>query len=128
MVSAYRLFVNNFFNLLINITKFIKIFQKHLVPEVSDLHPKMVAELQDLFRQSGLEVVDFYYPYPDYKFPRCIYTDDYLPKQGDCLELASNYTSMRRKYFDETRFLKSLRPEEYKLFANSYLICVRKAI
>lgn len=82
-------------------------------------------ELLELFHQSGLEPLEFYYPYPDYKFPHCIYTDDCLPQQGDVLELAGNYTSMRRKYFDETRFLKSLRPEEYRLFANSYLICAR---
>lgn len=85
-------------------------------------------ELLELFYQSGLEPVEFYYPYPDYKFPHCIYTDDYLPQQGDALELAGNYTSTRRKYFDETRFLKSLRPEEYRLFANSYLICARNTL
>lgn len=83
-------------------------------------------ELKEIFYQSGLEISQIFYPYPDYKFPRCIYTDEFLPQQGEFMELAGNYTSVRRKYFDETQFLKSLRPEEYKLFANSYLICVKE--
>ncbi len=85
-------------------------------------------ELMDIFNASGLEVEMFYYPYPDYKFPRCFFTDYFLPNKDEPMELSSEYSSARRVFFDETVFLKTLHREEYKIFANSYLICLRRKV
>ena len=41
------------------------------------------AELSDIISRAGEFSTAFYYPYPDYKFPMTIYSDDYLPpKRG----------------------------------------------
>ena len=84
-------------------------------------------EWLDLIKESEFTNYKFYYPYPDYKFPRQIYSDEFLPRKEENLELASNYMSPREQYFDETKFIKSLVLEkEFKIFANSFFICLRK--
>lgn len=80
----------------------------------------------NLLEECGINNYEFFYPYPDYKFPRQIYTDTFLPEKDGMYELASNYTSARLQVFDEIRFMKSLTPEEFKVFSNSFLICIRK--
>jgi 2-polyprenyl-3-methyl-5-hydroxy-6-metoxy-1,4-benzoquinol methylase len=37
------------------------------------------VELEKLILSAGFESTDFYYPFPDYKLPRVIYSDDYMP-------------------------------------------------
>lgn len=84
-------------------------------------------ELLDLFKKVGFEEFTFYYPFPDYKFPHAIYSDDYLPKKGDLKELGSNYTSSRIQTFDERKAYNSLLlEEEFRLFSNSFLVELRK--
>jgi 2-polyprenyl-3-methyl-5-hydroxy-6-metoxy-1,4-benzoquinol methylase len=41
------------------------------------------GELTDLLKSSGFSSLDFYYPFPDYKLPYMIFSDDYLPGK-DC--------------------------------------------
>lgn len=75
----------------------------------------------------GIKEYRFLYPYPDYKFPEVIYTDDFLPNSNTSFKLASNYYSKRRIIFNEDRFLRNLcMSEEYKIFTNSFLICITK--
>lgn len=83
-------------------------------------------ELTNMFEECEIKNYKFYYPYPDYKFPTQIFSEDYLPKQETILPVACNYGATRKQYFDEVRFLKSLLPEEFKLFSNSFLVCIRK--
>lgn len=42
-------------------------------------------ELLDIIHQAGEFSTTFYYPYPDYKFPMTIYSDEYLPKKESFL-------------------------------------------
>ena len=75
------------------------------------------------------EINDYYfmYPYPDYKFPRVIYSDYFLPKKGSYFELACDYGKKRRRLlFNENDFLNNLCEEEFKIFSNSFLICISK--
>ena len=89
-------------------------------------YPKLEEGI-DLLKKCGINNYKFYYPYPDYKFPRIIYSDDYLPSKNDNFERASNYSSKRRVFFDEARFYKSLvLDQEFKIFSNSFLIELRK--
>lgn len=84
-------------------------------------------EWLDLLKKCGINNYKFYYPYPDYKFPRVIYSDNCLPSKNDSFERASNYSSKRRVFFDEAKFYKSLVLEkEFKIFSNSFLIELRK--
>ena len=43
----------------------------------------------------------FYYPYPDYKFPAVIYSDEYLPKPGELRKNQRNFDADRITLFDE---------------------------
>lgn len=84
-------------------------------------------ELIQLFQECGFTDYEFYYPYPDYKFPTELYSDQCLPERGELMKKGSNYTSSRHEYFDERRFMDQLvMDDEFKLFSNSYLICLRK--
>lgn len=84
-------------------------------------------ELIQMIKQAGFSNYSFYYPYPDYKFPHVIYSDDYLPKKGELRELGTNYTSPRIQTFDEIKAFNSLKMEdEFKFFSNSFLLELRK--
>ncbi|MBQ3544564.1 MAG: class I SAM-dependent methyltransferase [Lachnospiraceae bacterium] len=84
-------------------------------------------ELIELFKSVGFSEYEFYYPYPDYKFPHAIYSDAYLPQSGCFVEKGTNYTSSRKQIFDETRAFDSLvMKDEFKIFSNSFLVALRK--
>ena len=83
-------------------------------------------ELNRLFQHCGFEQIEFYYPYPDYKFPCEIYSDEYYPCRGNGFVKSSNYTTARKECFDEIKFLNSLQMEdEFRIFSNSFLVCLR---
>lgn len=83
-------------------------------------------ELKRLFRYCGYDQIEFYYPYPDYKFPSEIYSDDYYPLRGNGFVKSSNYTTTRNECFDEVKFINSLQMEdEFQIFSNSFLVCLR---
>lgn len=93
-------------------------------PHTAKIRTFSYYELQKLFLKAGFESAKFYYPYPDYKFPHYFFTDDMLPEQDEYFEFSSNYYSERRAFFNEAEFLKTLDKNEYRIFANSYLICL----
>lgn len=86
--------------------------------------------LKGMLEQAGLGDLFFYYPYPDYKFPRCIYSDDFLPSQGDLIANICNYDNDRMFLFHEERVFDSLIEDGlFPQFSNSFLIvCSRKEI
>lgn len=43
--------------------------------------------LEEILHKTGISEYAFYYPYPDYKFPTTVYSDEYMPKKG---ELSNN--------------------------------------
>lgn len=82
-------------------------------------------ELNRLFRYCGYDQIEFYYPYPDYKFPSEIYSDAYYPVRGSGFVKSSNYTTARNECFDEIKFMNSLQMEdEFRIFSNSFLVCL----
>lgn len=58
-------------------------------------------ELEALLRQSGYGKLDFYYPYPDYKFPEQIYSKKRLPKKGELNRNRQNLDRERMQLFSE---------------------------
>lgn len=84
-------------------------------------------EWQDIFKKSGVENYTFYYPYPDYKFPMYIFSDDYLPKKE---ELNINYQNFDRDrivlYDDDKVYQTLLENGLFQEFSNSYLIEIQK--
>lgn len=80
--------------------------------------------LQGIFDSVNLKC-KFYYPYPDYKLPHTIYSDDALPGKGDLNTNLRNYDNDRVVLFDERKVFDSIIEEgEFPYFANSFLIIV----
>ena len=65
-------------------------------------------ELKEMLHASGFENERFYYPYPDYKLPLSIYSDDYLPKVGELSNNLNNFDHQRMVVFDEEKVFDSI--------------------
>ncbi len=80
------------------------------------------SELSRLVERCGFQTPYFYYPFPDYKLPTVIYSDDWLPSVSFSIDTHS-YDQPRLRVFDEKKTLDSLvGTEEFKVFSNSFLI------
>lgn len=80
-------------------------------------------ELRILLSENGFDNIRFYYPYPDYKLPAEIYSDDFLPTENNLLNNAPNYDQERLQLFDERlAFLQIIKNRQFGFFANSFLV------
>lgn len=80
-------------------------------------------ELEDIFKLVGFYKYNFYYPYPDYKLPITIYSDEYLPKLGELNNNFRNFDLDRVVTFSETEVFDSIiKNNLFPIFSNSYLI------
>ncbi len=94
-------------------------------PQGSKVKTLNYREWIHLLEKNGFRQYQFYYPYPDYKFPIAIYSDERLPQKGELNRNLSNLDRERYSFFDEGRFWDSLDGTDYaKDFANSFLIDV----
>lgn len=81
------------------------------------------SEYTKLLQDAGFNTLDFYYPYPDYKFPNTIYSDEWLPGEGELGDNRRNYERDRLQLFDEQKVYHALLQEGlFGAFSNSYLI------
>jgi 2-polyprenyl-3-methyl-5-hydroxy-6-metoxy-1,4-benzoquinol methylase len=86
-------------------------------------HPEWIR----MMKECELSDYFFYYPHPDYKFPRLIYSDAYLPKAGELNQNICNFDRNRMVLFDEGKVYNQLIDDGmYPYFANSFLIEIRK--
>lgn len=84
-------------------------------------------EIINLMDRSGLKTDQFYYPFPDYKFPDFIYTDDGFDKIPLSYDTHS-YDEDRYMFFEEVQMQNQLINENAKgIFANSFLIVASKS-
>lgn len=84
-------------------------------------------ELTALLIASGLNSLDYYYPYPDYKLVDRIYSDRFLPRKGDIGKETPSYDQERFALFDEGLACDSiLTNHAFPLMANSFLIFCRR--
>lgn len=78
-----------------------------------------------LCKESGLNDIKFYYPYPDYKFPLSIYSDEFLPGKDELVNNFNNFDNDRMVLFDEAQVFNSLIEDGmFDIFSNSYLMLV----
>ena len=85
-------------------------------------------ELEKLLAEAGFVEAAFYYPYPDHYFPMSVYSDRWLPRQGDLRNNIVNYDRKRLILFDEARAYDSLTGSGlFPLFSNSYLVIAGKS-
>lgn len=96
-------------------------------PNTSGVHTFSKAELEDIFRRNGYTDYKFYYPYPDYKLPTTIYSDEYLPGKGELLNNIRNFDAYRYVTFDEGKAFDSMIDSKYfPIFSNSFFIRIKK--
>ncbi len=82
------------------------------------------VELEKLLLSAGFSSCVFYYPMPDYKLPKVIYSDEYLPKEDDYFDVSSpNYDSDRVLVFNEKKAFKAvIGNDSFPTFSNSFLV------
>jgi len=84
-------------------------------------------ELENLLASAGFQQMQFYYPFPDYKFPSVIFSDecDFI---SDEIELSfGNQDRNRLKFFDEIKVLRDLvKEKKLAFFANSFLVFAKQ--
>lgn len=84
-------------------------------------------ELTNLLFTAGFKNLAWYYPYPDLYFTESVYSDDYLPKQGELMNNRNNYDTDRFLFFDELKVFDSVIEEGmFPFFANSFLTIAYK--
>ncbi len=81
-------------------------------------------EIENKLKELGLLNYKFYYPFPNYKIPNVIFSDEYIPSETST-KLMYNvlYTKGSVVTFDELRALKQItKNKQLPFFSNSYLI------
>lgn len=80
-------------------------------------------ELEGILKQGGFPNCKFFYPYPDYKLPEKIFSDEYLPKVGELCKNHRNFDNDRVELFDESKAFDGLIEEGlFEEFSNSFLV------
>ena len=80
-------------------------------------------ELEKICKGAGERKVNFYYPYPDYKFMTTLYSDDRLPIKGELTNNNRNFDRDRMKLFDEGTVFDGIIDEGlFPFYSNSYLL------
>lgn len=79
--------------------------------------------LEKMLKECGINEYSFYYPYPDYKFPNRIFSDEFLPSKGDLNDNIRNFDRDRLLLFDEAKAFDALCEDGlFPEFSNSFLI------
>ncbi len=83
--------------------------------------------LRQIMEECGYTDYRFYYPYPDYKFPVVIYSDTYLPRQGELNRNICNFDRDRLVLMDEGKvYDEILKDGLFPLYANSFFVEITK--
>lgn len=84
-------------------------------------------QITRIMEECGCSRYKFYYPYPDYKMPAVIYSDEYLPKQGELNQNICNFDRERLVLFDEGKgFDQIIKDGLFPLYSNSFFIEITK--
>ena len=85
------------------------------------------GELEQLLKSSGFTDYEFYYPYPDYKLPVSVYSDERQPGKGELLNNIRNFDGDRYVLFDEGKAFDSMvGTGDFPTFSNSFFVSVQK--
>lgn len=80
-------------------------------------------ELRNTIKKAGFKKTYFYYPFPDYKFPSKIFSEDYLPKAEELVYSPLSYDNDRIILFNETAAYHELvKCGKFEFFSNSFLV------
>ncbi|HIU87355.1 MAG TPA: glycosyltransferase [Candidatus Avilachnospira avistercoris] len=80
-------------------------------------------ETRDAFSRLPFDDFSFYYPLPDKAFARDIYSESYMPKEGDFRGTAQSFSGESLALCDEERLYGRLCDEgKFQVFAPSFLV------
>ena len=83
-------------------------------------------EIENILQEISNLEYKFYYPYPDYKLPEKIFSDEYLPHENELNVNHRNFDRNRVRLFDENKVYGELiRAEMFPEFSNSFLIVAK---
>ena len=84
-------------------------------------------EFNTILQDAGNLKADWYYPYPDYKFPMTIHSDRHLPASGELNMKDYNFDRLRLGLFQESQVYNTLLSNDmYPQFSNSFLLVIGK--
>lgn len=84
-------------------------------------------QLEKILNNAGYRDLEFYYPFPDYKLPTVVYSEDMLPKPGELRNNTNVYDRERFLTFDEDAAYDQLCEDgNIEYFANSFLVFASK--
>lgn len=79
--------------------------------------------LERIFKSCNERDVNFYYPYPDYKFMTTLFSDKRLPKKGELCLNSRNFDRDRVRLFDEKAVFDGIiEDDNFDFYSNSYLV------
>ena len=81
-------------------------------------------EFIELLESAGFKNTKFYYPMPDYKLPKIVFSDEYLPRIDDLFDIYSpNFDQDRYVLFNEREAFKNvIKNKQFPFFANSFFV------
>lgn len=80
-------------------------------------------ELKDIVTEAGFPEIRYFYPFPDYKFPVQIFSEDYMPHPEDLVCSLDSYDNDRIRFFDETAaFAGIVKAGQFDFFSNSFFV------
>ena len=91
--------------------------------EDKDIQTLGKQELLDIFKESGIKYSKFYYPFPDYKMPYVVYTDERLPLHTELSTLLYYNHGLQTYNYDYRVALDGLLTNNmFGFFSNSFLV------
>ncbi len=85
------------------------------------------TKLERILEETGFAHTQFFYPYPDYKFPSVIYSDEYQPNAGALNNNMRNMDGNRMYLFDESMVYDGLIDSNmFPFFSNSFLVIAER--
>lgn len=87
------------------------------------------AGLRKVISLSGFTKAQMFYPYPDYRFMKTLYSNSRLPKVGELVDNRTNYESDRLELFSEKdAFDASCEDGSFQYYSNSYLVVLGEPV
>jgi hypothetical protein len=93
--------------------------------EGRDKNAYTLNRIVNKIRKCGFSDYQLFFPYPDYRFMRTMFSGDRMPKPGECAENINNLQSDRMVLFNELRAIDAaVRDGSFALLANAYMFMI----
>ena len=93
--------------------------------EGRDRNVYTLNRIANKIRKCGFSDYKLFFPYPDFRFMRTLFSGDRMPGVGECVENLNNLQSDRMVLFNEGRAIDAaVRDGSFALLANSYMFLI----